>query len=415
MTFEIAQLADLHIGYRASQKENSQGINLRIADGMLALYNIITDVIDKKPDVVVICGDIFHYPHPNIREIIFVQNSLRRLWKAGIPVYALSGNHDTKDTKEDLSAAKVLDDPWRNIFSTAEPYEVYHIADGINLHMVSHHLYSMQAKTMDKVKPVEGEINIFATHGSLIDPLTHLAIRTGSPREIIIPDFLLNDNDWDYRLLGHIHERGFSGSKDGIHDNLKKKTYYNGSIIRRGFSDKDCELGRGWTMWNIEDDGTFVPTFYQVAQRPQYDFDIINASDMNSEDISDKIIDNLRSTQIDGNNFSPSSAPILRQRIANISPAKYQALDLKAITEQSRHAMTWSIKQLSIDSKKDNSNDIKFDDNNSSDKNILQAYDSWVKGSSTLKEVNDKSMRKNVEEQTRKFIELGQEVVMEQE
>ena len=137
--FKLAHLSDLHLGYFTTRKVNAQGINLREADGYITMQKIITDVINHEVDAVVVAGDTFHTPSPNMRSIQFAQRQFWRLWQAGIKVYILSGNHDVDDIKENISSARILNDDWKSIYSHAEPYVKHEISDGIHLHLVNHH------------------------------------------------------------------------------------------------------------------------------------------------------------------------------------------------------------------------------------------------------------------------------------
>jgi len=414
--FKLAQLSDIHAQYRSTRRTNAQGINLREADGYVALAKCVHEIIEEACDAVVVCGDIFHGPNPSIRAIVFVQNQFRKLADAGVKVYALGGNHDTLDVKEDISAAKVLDDGFRGIYSTAEPYVKYEIADGIHLHLVSHHLYTLQQETMKDVAPVKGEVNIFSTHGSVIDPLLKMKLHAEqSPREVVIPDRLLSDKDWSYVLLGHIHERGWVSSKDGKTDTAKKKIYYNGSTIRRGFSDKEVPLGRGWTLWTIRNDGTLVPSPRVIPQRTQIDFTPIKAKDLTPSEITDKVLENLTSTQMGSVEFDARRAPILRQKIIDIDSIKYSSLDWKAISQNSQHALQWSIQQVTEVEEEKEKNIVALSQEeilNSGD--IVQIYDDWLESSSVLQDTSD-SLKETVATQTRSFIQLGQEIILESE
>lgn len=414
--FSLAQLSDIHAEYKATILLNAQGINVREADGYVALSKIITDAIANEVDAVLICGDTFHSPTPGIRAVIFVQNQLRRLWQAGIPVYILAGNHDTNDIKSDIAASRLLHDPWKNIYSHVEPYVHYEIGDGINLHLISHHMFDEQSATMSQVKPVENEINILATHGSIFDSYLHEVLHAEkSPREVVIPQSLVNDNDWSYSLFGHIHERGWVGSSDKKTDTAKSKTYYNGSLIRRGFSDADVPLGRGWTLWNIDDFGTFTAEPKTVAQRPQYDFEEIDAKDMSASEITDVVIENLKTTQINGTEFDITTAPILRQKISNISPAKHSALDLKNISRNSEHSLSWQLEPKTIAEKQAEKEKIEKG-KNSDNSDVVKGYDEWIKESETktLKNV-EKLTKDKVVKSAREYVKLGQEESLESE
>lgn len=415
--FKLAHLSDLHAGYGSGRLTNAEGVNLREADGYIAMSSIVTDVISCKVDAAVFCGDTFHSPTPSIRAIAAVQHEMRRLAHAGINVYILAGNHDIADRKADVAASKVLDDPWRKIYSHAEPYVHHVLAPGINLHMVSHHMYSEQAETMQKIKPVPGELNIFTTHGSCIDPLLKEKLHTEqSPREIVIPDFLLEDRDWSYSLLGHIHERGWVGSKDGKTDTMKKRVYYNGSILRRGFSDKEVKLGRGWTLWDIEPNGEFTPTHKTVEQRRQLDFAPILAEKMTASQITEKVLENLRKSQADGQNFDPDTAPLLRQKLFDVSPAKYNGLDWRAINQESQHAMMWSIKSSTTkeEDNKPSKGTLLSTSSIAEGGDVVKLYDDWVGKSKSIAESNpDAELKELIVNKARSYVKTGQEASLE--
>lgn len=411
--FKLAHLSDLHLGYFTTRKVNAQGINLREADGYITMQKIITDVINHEVDAVVVAGDTFHTPSPNMRSIQFAQRQFWRLWQAGIKVYILSGNHDVDDIKENISSARILNDDWKNIYSHAEPYVKHEISDGIHLHLVNHHAYADQSETMSKIKPVESEINIFSTHGSVIDPILEYKLHTEhSPREIVIPDGLLDGHDWSYTLLGHIHERGWVGSSDKLTDTANTKIYYNGSSIRRGFSDKDIPLGRGWTLWEIDDNGQFTGIPKTVEQRPQYDFDIIDAAELTASEITDKIVENLKSSQTNGIEYDSKIAPILRQKIVNLSPSKSAGLDRQVIDHNSQHAMDWKLRPYL---KNDTSNSSNSDaSENLSTTDVIDAYDEWAKSSTTLSSLSD-DFKNKVFNDAKNFVKLGQESILEAE
>src|SRR5699024_6869063 len=135
-SFKLAHLSDLHAGYKSGRNLTASGLNVREADGYKALQNVVDDVIAHEVDAVVIAGDIYHTPTPDVRSIIFVQKHLRKLEPEAIPVYMLACNHDTNDVKADTAASRIMHHPMRKIYSLVEPYVHYEIADGIYLHLV---------------------------------------------------------------------------------------------------------------------------------------------------------------------------------------------------------------------------------------------------------------------------------------
>lgn len=400
---KIAHSSDWHLGYTAGRLVNEAGINIREQDGYDAIREVADDIIAQDVDMMIVAGDIFHTPKPTIRSIVVAQEVLKKIADAGIRVYLLAGNHDASDIRSDIAASKVLDLRERGIYSHVDPYVKYEVADGMHLHLVSHHMYSEQKTTMDAVAPVDGDINIFSTHGSIIDRITQIRMSTEqSPREIIIPDFVLHGKEWSYRMLGHIHERKFVGSEDGgKSDTNDLRTFYNGSLIRRGFSDAATETGRGWTLWTVSPDGEFSYEMRTVHQRPQYDFGSLDCSDLSSSEISDVIIDNLKTTQ-------DTERPILRQRLHHITASKELALDFSTIEQNSSHALTWKIKSDRLTTVPMESEESSGEDGSTVQKELLDVYDDWFSGSGIDKNMDD-AVKKKVGRMVRRYIKESQE------
>lgn len=410
----IAHLSDLHLGYSSSNcKLNPQGVRWREADGYMAWIREIKDIInDGTVDVVLIAGDVFHTPTPSILAVKQAQKGVRMLADARIPVVILTGNHDTSDVRSELAATALLNDPDHGVYSHYEPYATYDVNDDVRLHLISHHLYKEQASTWDKVKPTNGKINIFSTHGSMIDPLTKLAMHTdASPREVIIPDEIVNNPGWDYRLLGHIHERGFVGSSDdGKSDTSHLKTYYNGSLIRRGFSDGETPLGRGWTKWTVQPDGLLLPEFHTVAQRPQEDLPVINALDLSAADITDIAYDHV-SNAVEGIK-SPFTAPILRQRVVNITPEKRKAVDQAMLRKLAAPALSWQLSMKTIQDEPADGDDVVSNSIDPSNGGVKKQFEDWLTNNDAYEKVNE-SIRDSVRASMENFIRMGQEAVLD--
>ena len=431
----IAHLSDLHLGYHSGSKTNKNGVNWREADGYIAFKRIVTDIIrESDVDAVLVAGDVFHTPSPSVRTVAFAQREFRRLADAGMSVYILTGNHDVSDVKTEIAATAMLNDPARHIHAHWEAYAVHEIAPGVLLHMVSHHIYQEQASTWDAVEPNPGAVNIFSTHGSVIDPITKLALHTeASPREVVIPDEIVEGRDWSYRLLGHIHERGFVGSSGGIHDTAGIRTYYNGSTIRRGFSDSSDILQRGWTKWRVQPSGLLTPEFRVIAERPQVDFPIIDATDLSAGEVTDLVVDNLRTvlggvndaTGIndadnaantglnDGNGpdlaMDWATAPILRQRVVNITPEKKRAVDGRAIMDMSSRALTWTLSMKTDDSPDEDASIVRLGQESGT---ISEQFDKWLEDSDEYKRLHE-NIREKVADETRRLIKQGQDSILD--
>ena len=415
MAYKIALLTDAHLGY-SSGRRYENGLNLRVLDGYRTFSKAVDEIIEAKPDIFLMGGDIFHQAHPTIRTIIEAQKGFRKIADAGIPVYCIVGNHDATDIRSEIPASGILNEPYHNIFSYTQPYVRKEVAPGIVIHFLSHHAYSEQANTMKKVKLVPDKINILLSHGSCFDTNLNVILHCPQePREVVLPEELIN-LPWDFTFLGHIHERGFIGSRDGgVTDTAGRKQFYGGSILRRGFTDKPDKLGRGWTMWTIDDNKKFSPTFYKLWQRPQFDLPSIDANNFTASEIESKIIEQLKSLT---NEFAPitnDNAPIVRQTIHNISPAKYVSIDWKKTTKYTRQFLTYNLRKDTKEPEQHENGDPSSDEitqnlsNIGQQQDIVQVFDKWSKDKITDIENKDK-----VIEETKDYLKKGQEAILDE-
>lgn len=336
---KIAHISDIHLGYTSGKKVDPvTKTNLREEDGYKALKECFEQIIvEGDIDTVVCTGDFFHSPTPKPKTITVAQNLIRELYKNNIRFVCLAGNHDSTDAVKDIPSSRVLHIPELGIFSYIEPYKIYELSDNIVLHLVSHHGYTEQKETMKNVKPIEGKINILCTHGSCYDDNLEMILHSeAEPREVVIPENVLSLN-WDYTLLGHIHERGWVSSTDGLTDTANKKVFYGGSLFRRGFSDKDCELGRGWTKWTIDEDTkSMTPEFFTVEQRPQMEV-VVNCKDKEAIDIE-------REIRALFNRIDFDVTPILRVILIDIPNNKRTQINWKRFEEQTSKCLTFTVK-----------------------------------------------------------------------
>ena len=320
----IGHISDIHLGYRSGKLVTEQDINLREQDGYDALNKVIDDMIQSKVDCVLCTGDFFHSPSPTIKTIHEGISAVKKLSDNHIPFYCLAGNHDSSDILKEIPSSDVLNIPEIQMYSYTEPYVVVELKDNVLLHLVSHHGYNKQLKTMENVKTIDGKINILCTHGSIYDPNSNTVLHTeAEPREIVIPQDVLNLN-WNLILLGHIHERGWV---------IKNKVFYGGSLFRRGFSDKAGD--RGWTEWVINDTG-IKPILHNIPQRPQYDI-LLNCSSLSIQEIEDLIANNL-------NKINQEEAPIVRLNFINITKINKQQINWKRFNDITKHFLSFGTK-----------------------------------------------------------------------
>lgn len=400
---KIGHISDTHLGY-SSGKKIVNGVNLREQDGYDAWHLIINEMIEQKIDFVVHTGDLFHWPNPSIKAINEALIGLRKLADAGIKFYGLAGNHDATDVVSQLSANKILNLPEIGIHCFGEPYEKVKPVEGLFLHMVSHHGYMAQEETFKNIKKVDNAINILLTHGSCYDDNLGLMLKTElAPREVVIPQELI-EMDWDYTLLGHIHERGWVHSKDGLTDTAKRKQFYGGSTIRRGFADKECKLDRGWTLWEVNlDTKEFTPNIIKIPQRAQFDF-VIDCKNKDITQIDNEIRENLKQA-------NEAEHPLVRITFNDLPTELRLSLSMSQYTDYTRDFLSFSTKFVS-NSKTNESDNEKVFSTDSFSYDLFSAFDSYWDDN---KDNIEKEIQEKTKENSDKYLSEGNSKVLEKQ
>ena len=85
---KFVHLSDLHLGKRVNEFS-------MIEDQRYILKEILTIINDVKPDGVLIAGDVYDRPVPSEDAMTLWDEFLIRLAEKKMPVYAISGNHDS--------------------------------------------------------------------------------------------------------------------------------------------------------------------------------------------------------------------------------------------------------------------------------------------------------------------------------
>lgn len=385
--FTIAHLSDLHLGYLSGRKKlGENGFNVRENDGYIAYNKVIDQIIEEEIDAVLVAGDMFHSPRPKNHTILIAQEGLRRLSDANISVYILAGNHDATDIRSEIPSSRLLNEPNGNIYSYSDPYIVKEISPGIYMHFVSHHAFVDQDDTMESIELADDSVNLLASHGSCYDTHIGAILKTpNEPREVVIPQEIM-DMDWDYTFLGHIHERGWIGSKDKKTDTSGRKQFYNGSLLRRGFADKASKTGRGWTKWTINSDKTISCKMFVVPEREQLDMEPINVKDKKTNEIESEIIEQLKS--IDSymekkyGEITIHNTPIVRQTIVGVNAITRLSLNLQRFNQYTDKYLTHTFKVQPSMEKVDMAEVVTTESLNNSD--IVVVFKEWNKNNEDL-------------------------------
>ena len=209
---KLVHLADLHLGFRQYQRQTERGLNQREADVANAFRKAVDKIIDIKPDVIVIGGDVFHAVRPTNPAILHAYTQFARLVES-LPdaiVVIVAGNHDTPRTTETgwilrlfsaLGITVVEEEPKHLLFNDLS-------------------VLAVPSNSRDPVmKPDEsGRYKVLLFH-NLLD---EVAVRLGPHAQNASNSNLraINPEAWDYVAMGHYH----------VFDQLAPNAFYSGAI-----------------------------------------------------------------------------------------------------------------------------------------------------------------------------------------
>ena len=215
-TMRLVHLADIHLGFRQYQRQTPTGINQREADVANSLRRVIDKVIELRPDVVLIAGDVFHTVRPTNPAILHAFREFRRLVDM-LPdsrVVMIAGNHDTPRTSE---TGCIL-----GLFKSLGISVVHREAERVSID--EHDLSILAVPDMPGVKPLLEpdplvKYNILLLHGEIEGVLPKYGRELDrSPMEISRKD--LAAEKWDYVALGHYH----------VYRSVAPNAFYSGSL-----------------------------------------------------------------------------------------------------------------------------------------------------------------------------------------
>ncbi|MBX6363557.1 MAG: DNA repair exonuclease [Gemmatimonadetes bacterium] len=275
----IAHLADLHLGYRAYHRLAPGGINARERDVARAFRAALDRVIELRPELVLVAGDVFHTVRPSNSAIADAFRQFARLAAAlpEAPIVVIAGNHDSPRAVEtgsilrllaEIPGVLVVDDAARSLYLEALDTSVLCLPHN--------------ALTAGEVVAIEPDVaagtNILLLHGTVAggaaeQKLRYVSEYGGAKVETseIRPEF------WDYVALGHYH----------IATELAPNMWYAGAVERtstniweeigseKGFVTYDTERRRG--------------TFHPVPTREVLDLPRFSARGMTPAEIDARI------------------------------------------------------------------------------------------------------------------------------
>ena len=219
---KLMHLSDLHLGKRVNEFS-------MLEDQVYIINKIISIIDDKKPDGIILAGDIYDKPIPPAEAVELFDDFLYKLSQRNIKVFIISGNHDSAERiafgsrlfdKSGIYLSPVYD-------GKISPIELNDDYGKINIYMLPFikpvHVrrffpdeeissYTDAVSTVIKNMNMDNDIrNILITHqfvtGSSRTESEDISVGGSDNVDSIV------FKDFDYVALGHIHRSQSCGSE----------------------------------------------------------------------------------------------------------------------------------------------------------------------------------------------------------
>ncbi len=204
----FAHFSDTHLGFR------QYGIFEREMDFYRAFEKTVSAILKERPDFVLHTGDLFDVPKPPPRALWVAQRCFSKLREKGIPVYAITGNHDMLMRRGAMPPQVLYRDFNVRLLTEEDPFVVH---DGVFIAGVPYMSRSHSASLSEAMR--------IASEKAAGHPKSVLMLHQGTDRhlrqayEIEMKDI---PGTFSYYAMGHVHARI-------VHDFGKGKFAYPGS------------------------------------------------------------------------------------------------------------------------------------------------------------------------------------------
>lgn len=217
---KLIHVSDLHIGKRLHER-------LLLEDQKFVLDQVIELVIKEKADGLVIAGDVYDRNVPSESAVRLFNDFISKLAEKNIPVYCISGNHDSAERLDFL----------RNLLKINKVYIAGVQAEKISCHdeYGPYNIYLLPYKKMEELHEIlsemkvdTGQRNILVAHAFVVGSEMNIRceselISIGGADEISAHSF----SDFDYVALGHLHTK----------QEVAPGVWYAGSPLMYSFSE----------------------------------------------------------------------------------------------------------------------------------------------------------------------------------
>jgi DNA repair exonuclease SbcCD nuclease subunit len=245
----LLHLSDLHLGFRQFQRTTPTGINQREWDVAQSFTRAIDRVIELRPDIVLIAGDVFHTVRPTNPAILHAFAQFSRLMRE-LPdaiVVVVAGNHDMPRSSETLCILRLFTPLGIHVVDS-EPRRLTFPERGLSILAVP----DLPPGTVAIEPDPMARLNVLVMHGEVEGAMPEFD--SHSERAALkIPAAVVSSPAWDYVALGDIHvyqkvgpKAFYSGALDYTSTNVwgEKEEEAAEKLPGKGMIERDLESGK---------------------------------------------------------------------------------------------------------------------------------------------------------------------------
>jgi DNA repair protein SbcD/Mre11 len=241
----LLHLSDLHLGFRQFQRTTPTGINQREWDVAQSFTRAIDRIIELRPDILLIAGDVFHTVRPTNPAILHAFAQFSRLMRE-LPdaiVVMVAGNHDMPRSSETLCILRLFSPLGIHVADTEAKRFAFPDRQ-LSILAVPHLPPGSVALEPDPA----ARFNLLVIHAEVEGTVPTISGDTErDSRQLPVAE--LGNPGWDYIALGHVHvyqkvlENAFySGSLDYTNANVWPEVeLQNAQKLVKGMIERDLE------------------------------------------------------------------------------------------------------------------------------------------------------------------------------
>lgn len=244
---KLAHLADLHLGFRQYHRQTPTGHNQREVDVGQVFKRAFDQIIEAKPDAVLVAGDLFHTVRPTNPAILFAFREFARLRAAlpKSPIIIVAGNHDTPRTAETGWILTLLGDLGIDVATDTSRRLVY---PELDLSVLAVPFAATLNRGDERWAPGDKEkYQVLLIHGEVegLVPEERRPLEYGP----LLSSSELSEANFNYVALGHYH----------VQKEIRPRVWYSGALDYVSpnpwgelAEERDLKIkGKGWLLVDL--------------------------------------------------------------------------------------------------------------------------------------------------------------------